>query len=199
LLVVDRSARDQLAELVRHLVTGQIDTAYFAMRAEELAETSQDHGVWAVYGAAAGLRDEDLWPVRYRGSNRLSADTRRRMAIAALYLYSDVDYEWPPSSGPRGGCLDSLLCFACGTLLFAGVMLLAASFVWFWLLLASLRCFVSAFLVWGLSQRLVAKYKAQWEEEQNRIGDYDVWPFLTQMDFEVARQRPRLLCGGAKS
>ncbi len=199
--MVDRAARDRLAELIRHLVAGQLTTDEFTYEASDLADTSADCGIWAVYAYAAGLYQDvsALWSIRLRGRFRLSGDVRRRLAVAALFLYSDVEYEWPPSRGPRGACLDCLLAYVCGAFLFAGLMLLPVGILVWWCVLASVGCFVAAVFLYRLSQSLAASYQARWEAQQMRFGEYRVWPFLRVEDFVEARQHPRLLCGSGGS
>ena len=199
--MVDRGVRNRLAELVRHLVTGQISTDEFSDEAGELAENSSDCGVWAVYGFAEGLYGDvsALWTIRLRGRFRLAPDIRCRMAVAALFLYSDVEYEWPASARPRGACLDCLLVYICGAFVFAGLMLLPITIIFWWCAFASVGCFVAAVLIYRLSQRLAVLAQTRWEEQQMRFGEYRVWPFLRLADFEEARQHPRLLGGSVDS
>jgi hypothetical protein len=197
--MVDRHSRDRLAEIVRHLVTGQISTDQFTAEGGALADRSPDSGVEAVYAAADVLRADVslVWSIRLRGRFRLAPDIRRRMAIAALFLYSEAEYEWPPAAPPRGACLDSLLALICVACIFAGVLLLAATVVSAWYAAAAVRCFAAAVLLYQLSQKLATRFHLEWERAQAEVGDYDVWPFLRRADFDAARQHPRLLCGAA--
>jgi hypothetical protein len=199
--MVDRRSRDRLAELIRHLVAGQISSDRFTYEAEDLADTSSDSGVSAVYGFAGGVCPDMsvLWPIRLRGRFRLAPDVRRRMAIAALFLYSDAEYEWPASAGSRGGYLNGLLAFLCGTLVFGGSMLLVLACMFWWCVSAALGCFVAAVLLYRLSRWLTASYQARWVQQQMRFGEYGVWPFLRLEDFAEARGHPRLLCGSTGS
>jgi hypothetical protein len=197
IVMVDRMARRRLAELLRHVVSGQINKDEFLIGAEEIAADSNDDALSAVHAAVDSLYDDvsALWSVRFRGRFRLPVEERRRLAIAALFLYSGGEYEWPPSPGPRGACLDSLLAFACGAFVFAGLMFLAVTVASAWFALVSAGCFVAARSLYRLSQRMTARSVAEWESAQTRHGDFDVWPFLKRADFEKANRDPPLLCG----
>jgi hypothetical protein len=190
-----------LAELFRHVVTGRISKDTFCVEADSLSEASQDHGIEAVYAAVDALHADwsELWPVRFAGAFRLAPEVRRRMAIAAVFLYSDTEYDWPPLSPFRGYCLDGLLACACGTMIFGGIMLLALSGIYplCFVPLAAV-CFFLAAHSYTLSQRLAAKYQADCEAAQREVGDYDVWPFRKRADFDEARRHPPLL-GGSRS
>jgi hypothetical protein len=196
--MVDRSARDCLAQLVRHLATGIMSKEEFSTKAGNLAENSCDPGVWAVYATADALHDDvsAIWPVRFRGWMRLAPDVRRRLAVTALFLYSQAEYEWPNTPAPSGGCLDALLLCACAIFGLAGLLLLGVSFVapW-WCAIISRICLAMSVWLYVLSQRLAARFRAEWEEAQRQLGDYEVWPFRWWADFDEARRHPRLLCG----
>jgi len=204
--MVDRSARDQLAELVRHLVAGTMRTDDFADEAQQLAERSDDPGVRAVYATADSLYDDldPFFSFRLRGRYRVTPKVRRQMAIAALFLYSDTEYEWPLETDYPSVFPDQLLMLACAGFIIAAMFLLTLGCALFigWrppvsgvLLLAGGACIVAAVRVYHYSHRLAARRHAAWENTQRRIGDYDVWPFIRCADFDEARKHPRLLCG----
>jgi hypothetical protein len=195
--MVDRRCRDRLAELIRHLASGGITADAFYFEAGALANSTDDAGMWAVYADASGRLPDwaDCWPVRLRGAFRLSPTARRRLAIAALFLYSEVEYEWPQGKGPRGATLDGLLLLACAIVSCAGMVLLPLSLFSAWCAIGSKACFAVAVRLYRASHRLVARSRAAWEAEQAEFGDYDVWPFLRRPAFDEARRHPRLLCG----
>jgi hypothetical protein len=201
--MIDRQARDQLAELVRHLMAGTMGVCRFVEAGGKIALRSQDAGVRAVFDFAAGMCEDDLadtslkdmWADRLPTCYRKSGRIRRKMAIAALFLYSDAEYKWPPLCGPRVAGLDCLLMLGC-------ILCVAVAFVAFgfglrfpavlefsWLFLAA------SIWVYRYSQRMVDRALAEWEDEQRQIGAYDVWPFMRDAEFDEARDRPRLLCG----
>jgi hypothetical protein len=147
--MIDRRARNELALLLRRLVTGQITTDDFD---NDRPERSVDPGVVAVSDAAWTSLYSDVWPVRLLGRRRLTDETRSHVARWIVFLKSDTAYEWPtpPSSVQR--------------------------FI----------SFLSALFVPG-SRTALSKWKSQ--------GDFDVWPFLSQADYENALQSPPFLHG----
>jgi hypothetical protein len=196
--MVDRAARRRLAELLRHVATGRISKDEFCCAAEELLIDSADSGLAAVYEAAASLH-EDLslfCNVRFQGRYRLSSTERRRLAIAILFLHSDVEYGWPVTEWPPFAAVaDCLLAYACGTLGLGGVLLLTAAGLLPWLAVVALACLWGAFQLYRWSQRLAKRFQRQWEEEQMRHGDYDAWPFLRRGQLAEARRHPPYFCG----
>ncbi len=194
--MIDREARRRVAELLRHVATGQIRNDEFCNSADTIVEPSKDPGLWAGYGLIAGRYDDlsPWWCVRYRGRFRLPKEIRRRVAITALFLYSDSEYKWPPSR-PAGACLDALLLCAAGVLASAGLLLFAGIAFSGWFVLASLACWALVVLICHTSGKLVVRCRAQWEQAQSKYGDYDVWPFLTRAEFDEARRHPPLLGG----
>jgi hypothetical protein len=92
--MVDHGARDRLAELLRHLVTGRITTDHFDIEGLSIAELSQDRGVCAVFFTAAALYDNVLgWP-RPSVMHKLPADARRGDLCS---FPTPGWYDWPDS------------------------------------------------------------------------------------------------------
>ena len=189
--MVDRQLRDRFAQLIRHLATRRITRAVFDDEAESVSENARkDEGLWAV---GTGLPLADLWEII--GSRRLTGNARRRVAIAILNLYSDLEYEWPKTKGPNGACLDGLLLLSCVACCVAGFVSIGlATGISGWFAIAACAFFLLAIVVIGRSMALQAKYRNRWEQAQRQIGDYDVWPFFRQADLVEARQHARLLC-----
>lgn len=188
--MIDRPARNKLAELVRHLIAGTITTDKFSDTAIDIMCSSKDQGVKAVFTAADGLYgDLNILPYRLRGADKVEPKTRRQMAIAALFLYSDLEYEWPEDTffeTPRGDTGLALLCGLVAVVgLFAGIInpLITIAFL------------LIAVGIYEYSHHYVAGNFAEWAERQKQIGDFEVWPFLRQADFENAKKNPRLLTG----
>lgn len=88
--MVDREARDILAEQLRHLISCQITNDEF----ERAVEWSRDQAVTAVYGMAWRLYD-DLHEHRMTGLHHIPRNGRREIARWILFLQSDRVYEWP--------------------------------------------------------------------------------------------------------
>jgi hypothetical protein len=89
--MIDREARRQVAELLRHLVSGQITNDEFEDR---LPQGSADRGVSEISSEAWYLYS-DLWEHRLVGEQRLSPEARTSVARTVLFLQSDREYEWP--------------------------------------------------------------------------------------------------------
>ena len=92
--MIDREVRRHVAELLRHLLSGQITTDEFEAA---LPKTSQDRGVIAVSREAWYLYS-DLWEYRLTGTDKVTADVRRHVARWIAFLHSDLEYEWPAQS-----------------------------------------------------------------------------------------------------
>jgi hypothetical protein len=89
--VIDRVARDQLALLLRRLITGRISTDDFD---NNRPDRSPDPGVVAVSEAAWTNLYSDFWPV-HLSRQKLSGATRSHVSRWIVFLYSDTEYEWP--------------------------------------------------------------------------------------------------------
>src|SRR5262245_5398468 len=102
-MTLDRTARDRLAELLRHLASGRISTDRFSIESDQLVYSTQDPGVQVVYGAGIALAGQwdAIGSICFRGRFRLAPDDRRRMARAVVFLHSDAAYEWPSIPLPR--------------------------------------------------------------------------------------------------
>lgn len=102
--MVDRKARDELAEQIRHLVAGQISNDEFEDRLPE----STDTAIWEIFwNGAWGLYD-DLSEHKLCGSQRIEKNDRRDIARWVLFLKTDLEYEWPPFP-PKPQLLNMLL------------------------------------------------------------------------------------------
>jgi hypothetical protein len=208
--MIDRAARDRLAELVRHFVAGRIRAGAFDAEAEAIAEESNDPGVHWVYGRTWRLygwriyRGGDFLIGHYlRGQYRVSDAERRQMAIAILFLYSDAEFEWPDNypANWRDQWL-GLACFGCGltgsVLALIMTPLLATAHLPGLALLAlaiGVVCWIAVVRLYLYSKEYVDHLHARWEAEMRCLGDYDVWPFRRVVDFDEARRHPRLLRG----
>jgi hypothetical protein len=88
--MVDRNARDALAESLRHLASGSITNDEFE---RQVPRHSVDPAVSSIVDASWFLYS-DLSTYRLRGHNRLPSASRRRVARAILFLKSELPYEW---------------------------------------------------------------------------------------------------------
>jgi hypothetical protein len=89
--MIDRDGRHAVAELLRHLVSGQVTNDQFEDR---LPWQSLDRGVRQVSEEAWCLYS-DLWEHRLVGSERLGEEARRHVSRWILFLQSELEYEWP--------------------------------------------------------------------------------------------------------
>lgn len=88
--MIDRKARDILAEQLRHLVSGQITNDEFNAR---LPGKTQDAGFRAIEEQAWFLYG-DLSQHKLTGSRALSESGRHTICRLILFLHSDLEYEW---------------------------------------------------------------------------------------------------------
>jgi hypothetical protein len=91
--MVNRADRDRVALALRRLASGRITNREFEDRA---FGRSQDAGVRAVVDATWALYD-DLREHRLTGKDGLTAEERRQVAQAVLFLHSNTEYRWPAS------------------------------------------------------------------------------------------------------
>ena len=93
--MVDRKARDKFAELLRHLVTGQITNDEFENRAPL---SSKDLAIFAIWWLAAWPLYDDFKEHTLTEEYRVSDDERREIAKYVLFLKTDQEYQWPRHS-----------------------------------------------------------------------------------------------------
>lgn len=89
--MVDKNARREAGELLRHFAAGQITNNEFEdrfpRRCDDLAVSELRAQAWYLYS--------DLRAYRLVGKDRLSAETRRAVGRWVLFLRTDLEYEWP--------------------------------------------------------------------------------------------------------
>ena len=90
--MIDRDARNRLAEGIRHLAMGLIKN--FELEEEALSD-SADPAVHAVFLGGPWYLSHDLMRYRLSGKNRLCPAVRRDAARWVLFLKTDLPYEWP--------------------------------------------------------------------------------------------------------
>jgi hypothetical protein len=90
--MIDRPARNRLAEGIRHLAAGLVDNVEFEVR---VPWHSSDPGVRAVFLGGPWFLYHDVVRYRLRGTHRLSPALRREAARWVLFLKTDLPYEWP--------------------------------------------------------------------------------------------------------
>jgi hypothetical protein len=89
--MVDRSSRRTAGELLRLLVAGQITNDEFEDR---MPRKSPDLAICEIFFAGWCLYS-DQREYRLVGKHRVSSETRHHIALAILFLQTDLEYEWP--------------------------------------------------------------------------------------------------------
>lgn len=192
--MIDRSSRNELAQLLRQVAAGTITPRQFADEFESWGLDSDDKAITNIALGGPGVIEipRSRWTRRLRGQDRLSEEVRQRIAIAVLFLYSDYEYEWPEDeSSVMGG--DCLLMAAFLLLLVLGMFATI-----FWQLgqvspWVAAICFALTVYVFYFSNVRVEKARARWLDSCQQLGDLEAWPFFCQTDLEEARRHSRLL------
>ena len=192
--MLDRNARDKMAVNIRHLIAGIITADHFQEEGAIIACESNDPGVKAVYDEADGLISDiwPWWPYRLRGRRRVSSNTKELMSRTILFLYSDVEYQWPTENISNDSILERIALWACAIFFFLGLMCILIS-----LPLAAL-CFASSVSIWFWGKKLEKNAIERRLLALNRIGDFSLWPFMSKTDYENAKQSIHLLSGKAR-
>jgi hypothetical protein len=86
--MVNRAARDQVAELIRHLAAGQISNDEFEDR---MPGSRDDPAVGAVFWNGAWLLYDDLREYKLVGKYRLPEEVRGEVSRWVLFLKSDLE------------------------------------------------------------------------------------------------------------
>jgi hypothetical protein len=94
MIMIDREARDILAESFRHLVAGQITNDQFEGRLRK----SEDAGVSRVYFCAAWPLYDDFREHKLTGRWAIKREHWPIVARYILFLKTDVEYEWPTTT-----------------------------------------------------------------------------------------------------
>jgi hypothetical protein len=91
--MVDRNARNQLAEAIRALASGCISNDEFEDK--RLPRSMEDAAISEIYSNGAWFLYSDLEEHRLVGKYRLSKATKTHIARWVLFLKTDLPYEWP--------------------------------------------------------------------------------------------------------
>lgn len=89
--MIDRQARDKLAELLRHLVSGQISNDQFEA---SIPISTNDDGCKAILEQAWHLYS-DLHEHKLTGHHAVTRKDKRQIARFIVFLHSDYEYKWP--------------------------------------------------------------------------------------------------------
>lgn len=199
--MVDREARDKLAELLRQFASGRVtnhefeEQWYFPTRSRDKGIAEVEHAIWCLY--------DDLREHRLTDDERMTPELRRQIATWILFLKTDLEYEWPPLS-PSIWCLLAIVLVP----LTALVALLQPYAVAMYGAMVFLAYIASSGLISLVSPRLASLMwwpvisVISWFDDRrarrcygDAYSNIDLWPFYRQSDFAEALSKPRLLCG----
>lgn len=197
--MVDSSARRNLSENLRRLVTGRMtEDAFDDVYVDEYCR-SEDAAVKEIGEFGYRLFSGDI-PLSYglKGHHEDDEDARAFGARSVLFLRTELQYEWPPM--PEQSLASGLLELLSALGFYLGVALM----------LVSLPCLIiggtdlSVGLFFGLPGIVLFGFgvfylfrrpnldSAEWQAYR-ASGDPDVWPFVRQTDFGHARKNNHLL------
>ncbi len=188
LAMIDPIARAELAEALRHLVSGQSTNDAFE---ERVPLPSEDPAIHAIYGFAWLLYD-DLRTYRLRGRDRLAEDDRTLATRAIVFLHSDLESTVDLPTAPASLLLCLLLLLLGATLgTIAWLNLIGCRYV-----LAFAFGLPAAFLLIQTIRTLLTNPQRaeQWRAFE-ASGAWNVWPFATREQFSKALGNPCLLSG----
>lgn len=182
--MVDRAARDKLADDLTALIDGRMKTGKFTALG---LEDASDHALVEAWRFGWALYSDDVGPSRLSGRHAVKAADREIAERCVLFLKTDLAYAWPPffrGTTPYGGA--SLGCFVVFGLPSAAlsVMALERGELKAAVLLAGVPIMAGSIgFRWQFTRR------ARQEEECRfwASGDRDVWPLLRRAEFEAAR------------
>jgi hypothetical protein len=92
--MIDKAARNRLAELIRSLASGIISNDEF----EEAIPESEDKAISEVFFHGAWCLYSDMKECKLKGADSLSDDARSVVARWVLFLKTDIEYKWPSAS-----------------------------------------------------------------------------------------------------
>ena len=97
--MVDRAARESLAEKLRQLASGAITNFRFE---EEYRRSRSDSAIHEIAECLAWPHYDDMSEHRLEGDYALTDGRRKDFARTVLFLKSDCEYRWPKRSGLVG-------------------------------------------------------------------------------------------------
>lgn len=94
--LIDRAARNRLAESMRALASGLISNDEFEDK--RLPHSANDTAIFEVYSNGAWSLYSDLQEYRLSGRHKLDSKSRSEVARWVLFLKTNLPYEWPVTS-----------------------------------------------------------------------------------------------------
>jgi hypothetical protein len=205
--MIDRPARNRLAEIGRQLMSGRLKTQEY----ELCRPDSDDRAVYEIEKFFWSQYDDISPPYSHRlvGKRRPSDELRKIAARAALFLYSNMEYGWPSDNGAT--CTPLEQCREVALLILAAMTLFGTPIAFVFIVPPSLwsgplvlvgiaAACIAAFATSGcvyllsraLDKRACERAYHRWVDTQRQLGDFDVWPFIRKRDFEQAKRLPIL-------
>lgn len=89
--MIDRSARNKLAELLRSLASGMISNDQF----EESIPDSEDKAIYEVFFNGGWCLYSDMKEYKLKGKDALEQVVKKEVARWVLFLKSNNEYAWP--------------------------------------------------------------------------------------------------------
>jgi hypothetical protein len=198
--MVDRDARNQLAQALRQFLSCRINNDRFDdLDAEHHWHASDDEAVRQSYDLAYSLYD-DLTPHFLRGKFALSDDEHADMLRCILFLHTDHDYEWPDQLYRPYVLTNAVWLVMTAVNVFVFVAYVALAFVNSPYFLLILPWFILCWLVMNCARsveyrRNVRNHLQLKAFEARTDSDLALWPFRTRAQYEHALQHPHLLRG----
>jgi hypothetical protein len=181
--MIDRAARDALKDALQAMATGRITADEFVDRIERLE--SSDPAIQEVFEALVDCYYDDIGPGRFAGRYRLGREARRKIARVILFLRSEREYEWPPST--RDSCTASIVWMTSFPAFVAGVLVILGGLTDGLWLKEGIMLAVAG--VVGMAGTVWASVRAHREWESS--GDAEAWPYIRQADDAADRFLPR--------
>ncbi len=129
--------------------------------------------IWLLY--------DDNFTHRMTGTHRLTGESRRGVARAVLFLHSDCEYGWPETVWD-------------GSVFLITAFLIVLQFALLPETSMAVRGSIGTVLL-GLWVWYERKYYQKRQQQQEKAGDVDAWPFLRRAELDEAVRSPRLLSG----
>lgn len=177
--MIDRTARDQMAELLGHFTAGQITKYQFEIDAYNILDNTNDAAIHKIFTAAWSLY-RDLPTYKFDNKDKLPPEVRSRIARWILFLHSDLEYQWPK----YGNWPLYIFCaFIVSVAALQNVDLSNFGKVYAFLLLISIFTLATILIL----KTIAGKNYSDSQQE----GDLDIWPFICREDFEAASYQTR--------
>ena len=189
---MNAAQKRQLAQLVRQVVAGTIAIDDLEDAAIQYDDGSLFHELLMseIYDLAE--HPAEFCSGRFRGRKRLDARRRKSLARLSLFLYANSEYKWPPFSGSPINAYDPLLLIVTAIFASCGLFVVAI------FPLISLMFFALAIETFVFSRRLLQSACEKWIDHHNSIGNFDLWPFRYDDDYNTALANPVLLNGSVE-